>query len=183
MNLEYENKNDRANKLRAITPSSAPVEPLALIDFGEFSLLLLGKDIVTLMSAQKIMAPATEYTCGKIEHEQYMIPVFTFNKALQLQSCLPSTQMTLVVIQHQSYLFAVGCSAFDKIEIADLHFYPVPISMTSRKQPFSQFAVANKRAVGLSSAADLWRLLVTRNAVQVIPTVKTQTVCKEQVNG
>ena len=175
-NKNVVNKNVVDKKLRAVSPSSASAEPLALMDFGEFSLLISSKDIVTLMSAQKIIAPVAENTCGAIEFEQHIIPVFTFNKALQLQSSLPSVPMTLVIIQHQSYLFALACSALEKIEMAEHHFYPVPLSMSSRKQPFAQFAVVNKRAVGLSSATDLWRLLEMRNATQSVPTVKTQMI-------
>lgn len=181
MNLEHENirgdaehKNDVDNKLRAVSPSSAVVEPLALMDCGEFSLLISSKDIVTLMSAQKIIPSKATHTCGAIEFEQQSIPVFAFNKALQLQPNLPSAQMTLVIIQHQSWLFALCCFALEKIEMADLHFYAVPLNMSSRKQPFAQFAVVNKRAAGLTSAAELWRLLEMRNAVQSVPVIKIQ---------
>lgn len=187
MNLENENtrshaehKNDVDSKLRAVTSSSyssaALAEPLALMDCGEFSLLISSKDIVTLMSAQKIITSAAAHTCGAVEFEQQIIPVYAFTKALQLQSQLPAAQMTLVIIQHQSYLFALGCSALEKIEMADLHFYSVPLSMSSRKQPFAQFAVVNKRAAGLTNASELWRLLAMRNAVQAVPIQKTQTL-------
>lgn len=175
MNLEQNNsRNDVDNKLRAVKTAASLVEPLALMDCGEFSLLISSKDIVTLMSAQKIIASTMAHTCGALEFEQNIIPVFAFNKALQLQPKLFSTQITLVIIRHESYLFALCCSALEKLEMADLGFYAVPLSMSSRKQPFSQFAVINKRAAGLTSAADLWRLLSMRNATQTIPRIKTQ---------
>jgi chemotaxis signal transduction protein len=168
MNLDNANATNLSQqKMRALIPSSNSVEPLALMDCGEFSLLMSSKDIVTLMSAQKIIASSAAQTCGTVEYEQQIIPVFAFNKAFQLQPKLPFAQMTLVIFQHQSRLFAVCCSALEKIESADLHFYKVPPSMSSRKQPFAQFAVVNERAAGLSSAAELWRLLAMRNAVHV----------------
>lgn len=175
MNLYNENVNNNGEqKLRAVMPTSNAVEPLALMDCGEFSVLVSSKDIVTLMSAQKIITSSSVQTCGAVEYEQHIVPVFAFNKALQLQPTLPSAQMTLVILQHQTCLFAVCCSALEKIEAADLHFYKVPLSMSSRKQPFAQFAIVNKRATGLSSAAELWRLLAMRNAVQAVPVIKTQ---------
>jgi hypothetical protein len=180
MNFEHENirsdvehNNDVDNKLRAVSPSSASIEPLALMDCGEFSLLISSKDIMTLMSVQKITASKATHTCGSIEFEQQSIPVFAFNKALQLQPSLPSAQMTLVIIQHQSWLFALCCFALEKIELADMHFYTVPLNMSSRKQPFAQFAVINKRAAGLTSAAELWRLLEMRKAVHPVPAIQT----------
>jgi chemotaxis signal transduction protein len=173
---DAEHKNDIDNKLRTVTPSSMSAEPLALMDCGEFSLLISSKDIVTLMSAQKIVTFAAAHSCGVIEFEQQCIPVFAFNKALQLQSKLPSTQMTLVIVQYQSNLFAVCCAALEKIEMTDLHFYSVPLSMSSRKQPFTQFTIINKRTAGLTSAADLWRLLTMRNAIQAIPVAKPQAL-------
>lgn len=171
-------KSNTDNKLRAVTPSSTPAEPLALMDCGEFSLLISSKDIVTLVSAQKIIASVSAHTCGAIEFEQQEIPVFLFSKTLQLQSALPAEHKTLVVIQHQSNLFALCCSALEKMELDNLHFFAVPLSMSSRKQPFTQFAVVNKRAAGLTSAAELWRLLTMRNAVQDIPKVKTQSLAQ-----
>lgn len=175
MNLEDEkNRSDSEQTLRAVAPSSNLAEPFALMDCGEFNLLISSKDIVTLMSAQKIIGSTVAQTCGMIEFDQQLIPVFAFNKALQLKSELSAVQKTLVIIQHRSYVFALCCSALEKIEMADLHFYHAPVSMSSRKQPFTQFAVVNKRAAGLSSAAELWRLLTMRKAIQIIPEIKRQ---------
>lgn len=168
MKLEAENSNFE-QKLRAVESSPDAVEPLALMDCGDLCLLVSSKDIVTLMSAQKIIATDIPYACGVIEFEQMCVPVFSFNKTLQLQAQLPSEHMTLVLLQHESRVFAVCCAALEKIEVADLNIYSVPISMSSRKQPFTRFSVVNKRAAGLSSAAELWRLLALRNAVQAIP--------------
>lgn len=173
-------------KLQVVAPASYSAEPLALINCGEFSLLISSKDIVTLISAQKIiptqtivsaqklLASKTAHACGEIEFEQQVIPVFAFNKALQLQTRLPSSHMTLVVLQYESRLFAICCSGLEKLNAADLHFHDVPLSMSNRKQPFAEFAIVNNLAAGLSSAAELWRLLHFRKAVQAMPLIQAQ---------
>lgn len=153
------------NQLRAIPTSQSADEPLALIDCGEFSLLISSKDIVTLMSSQKIIASSVAQACGAIEFEQQQIPVFALNKALQLSPNLSANQLTLVVLQHQARIFAVCCCALEKIETSDLQFFTVPLSMSSRKQPFTQFAVLNNRAAGLTNAENLSRLLDARGVV------------------
>jgi hypothetical protein len=150
------------SQLRAVPTTHNADEPLALIDCGELSLLISSKDIVTLMSAQKIIASTLVQACGAIEFEQQQIPVFALNKALQLSANLSANQLTLVVVQHQTRLFALGCCALEKIERPDLQLFSVPVSMSSRKQPFTQFAVLNNRAAGLTSAANLSRLLELR---------------------
>lgn len=179
MNLDDKNRNLEREQLRAIVASPKTDEPLALMDFGELSLLVPSKDIVTLMSAQKIMPSDVAQACGAFEFEQQHIPVFAFNKALQLQTDLPSNQLTLVVLQQQTHLFAVCCCALEKIETLDLHFFPVPISMSSRKQPFTQFAVINNRAAGLTSAASLRRLLELRGVSFKTASVDTLKRIKE----
>ncbi len=179
MKQDSEN-NYGEQKLQVVAPASHLAEPLALINCGEFSLLISSKDIVTLISAQKMVsaqkvAPSkAAQVCGEIEFEQQMIPVFAFNKSLQLQPKLLSMQMTLVVLQHESYLFAICCSGLEKLNAADLHFYKVPLSMSNRKQPFAEFAIVNRVAAGLSSAAELWRLLSLRKAVPLMPSVQSQ---------
>ena len=169
-------------KLQVVAPasSSSPglsshlAEPLALMACGEFSLLIASKDIVTLISAQKIVSAQkilpskAASACGEIEFNQQTVPVFALNKALQLQPQLPSVEMILVVLQYESCLFALCCSELEKLNASDLHFYPVPQSMSSRKQPFAEFAIVNHVAAGLTSAAELWRLLSLRNAVQAM---------------
>lgn len=166
--------NSLEQKLRVVESSANTAEPLVLMDCGDLSLFISSKDIVTLMSAQKIIASDIPHACGAIELEQVVVPVFALNKTLQLQPQPPSEHMTLVILQYDSRLFALCCFGLEKLELAELKIYPVPISMSSRKQPFAQFAVVNKRAAGLSSAAEVWRLLSMRNAVQAIPAVKNQ---------
>lgn len=173
MNHEHDNNRaERSQTLRAVKSHDKITDPLALMDCGQFSLLISSKDIVTLMSAHKMIASAVEHTCGMVEFEQQLIPVFAFNKALQLQTSVANKHMTLVIFHHDSHTFAVCCSALEKVDPLALDFFPVPVSMSSRKQPFTQFAVVNKRAAGLSSAAELWQLLTLRNAV---PTATKKT--------
>ncbi len=175
--MKQDNENNYgAQTLQVVAPASHSAEPLALINCGEFSLLISSKDIVTLISAQKLLASKTAHACGEVEFEQKVIPVFVFNKALQLQPRLPSAHMTVVVLQHESRLFAICCSGLEKLNAADLHFHKVPLSMSNRKQPFAEFAIVNNIAAGLSSAAELWRLLSLRKAVQTMPLVQMQVL-------
>ncbi len=150
------------NQLRAVATAHNADEPLALLDCGELGLLISSKDIVTLTSSQKIIASNFVQACGAIEFEQQQIPVFALNKALQLTANLSANQLTLVVLQHQTRIFALACCSLEKIEMPDLQFFTVPLSMSSRKQPFTQFAVLNNRAAGLTSAANISRLLEMR---------------------
>lgn len=175
--MKYEHENTYGEKkLQVVASTPTATDPLALINCGEFSLLISSKDIVTLVSAQKILPSSVGQACGEIEFEQQRVPVFAFNKALQLQLTLASIQKTLVLLQHESRLFAICCSGLEKLEAADLHFYKVPLSMSSRKQPFAEFAVVNQMAAGLSSAADLWQLLSLRKAVQAMPLATTHSL-------
>jgi CheW-like domain len=186
MNLDDKNSNREREtlahkKLQAITASSKADEPLVLMDCGELSLLVSSKDIVTLMPAQKMLPSNVAQACGALELEQQHISVFAFNKALQLQTDLLSNQLTLVVLQQLSHKFAIACCSLEKLETPDLHFFSVPISMSSRKQPFTQFAVLNNRAAGLVSAASLWRLLQLRGVS--FPAVAVHTPKRIQEAG
>jgi chemotaxis signal transduction protein len=156
------NKLDERNPLRAVVQSNGIDEPLALIDFGDVSFLVSSKDIFTLMSTQKMTASVLDQACGEIILEDATLPVFALNKALQLSSERPANHLTLVVLEYQARLFGLCCITLEKIDACNLHFFSVPVTMSSRKQPFSQFAVVNNRAAGVTSAANLFRLLQTR---------------------
>jgi len=151
--------------LRAVAQSTVADEPLAFIDFGDVSFLVSSKDIFTLMSTQKITTPVLDQSCGEIILEDATLPVFSVNKALQLSSERPANHLTLVVLQHQARLFGLSCITLEKIDARNLHFFSVPVTMSSRKQPFTQFAVVNNRAAGVTSAANLFRLLQARGVV------------------
>ncbi|MET0356460.1 MAG: hypothetical protein ABW044_06750 [Cellvibrio sp.] len=159
------NKSDDKNLLRVVTSSIDPDEPLALLDFGDVNFLVSSKDILTLSSAQKMTAPTLAQACGKLLLEDGEVPVFAINKALQLNPERPSNHLTLVVLKHQTRVFGLCCVTLEKIEMQNLNFFTVPVSMTSRKQPFSQFALVNKQTAGLTSAFDLLRLLTARGVV------------------
>lgn len=175
--MKHENENNRSEqKMQVVAPALHSAEPLALLMCEEFSLLIPSRDIVTLVSSQKILFSNIAQACGEIEFNQHSVPVFAFTKALQLQPQLPVEQMTLVVLQYESYLFAICCSELKKLNAVDLHFYTVPLSMSSRKQPFTQFAIVNHVAAGLSSTAQLWRLVRLRKAGQAIPLLPTQVL-------
>jgi len=153
------------NQLRAVSSSPTADEPLALIDCGDVNFLISSKDIVTLMSAQKMSSPTLSFACGEVVLEDSTLPVFAINKALQAVPERASNHLTVVVIRHQQQLFGLSCATLEKIEINDLQFFSVPISMGSRKQPFSEFAVVNNRAAGLTSAINLVRLLESRGVI------------------
>ncbi|RYY75086.1 MAG: hypothetical protein EOO52_12325 [Gammaproteobacteria bacterium] len=170
---------EQKNPLRAVAPSAAIDEPLALLDFGDMSLLVSSKDIFTLMSTQKMMSPTLTQACGEIVVDENCLPVFAMNKTLQLSSERPSSHLTLVVLQHQTLMFGWCCVTLEKIDMQELQFFPVPVSMSSRKQPFSHFAVINHRAAGLTSAAGLLQLLEARGVV--FPDVVTNNLVQEAI--
>jgi len=153
------------NQLRAVASSPTADEPLALIDCGDVNFIISSKDIVTLMSAQKMSSPTLNLACGEIVLEEDNLPVFAINKALQIIPARAANHLTVVVIRHQQQLFGLCCGTLEKIEMNDLQIFSVPISMGSRKQPFSEFAVVNNRAAGLTSANNLLRLLESRGVI------------------
>lgn len=152
-------------------PATASPERVRL-DGGEFGLLLPAADVVTLMPGNRLSAPTdtasslVAQSCGYLEYGQQRYPVFCLNKALQLQSRLEPCHQVLVLLRHQQQGFALACRSLTKLETQDYPVYPVPRSMSSRKQPFSRFALIGEVALGLSSAADLLKLLQVRG-VQV----------------
>ena len=162
MSIENTTKFEGKNLLRAVAQSAGVDDPLAFIDVGDVSFLISSRDIFTLMPTQKMAAPVLEQACGEIELEGTKVPVFAINKALQLNIERPTNHLTLVVLQHQGRLFGLCCMTLEKIDAGNLRIFSVPITMSSRKQPFSQFAVINNRAAGLTSAVELFRLLQAR---------------------
>lgn len=156
----------------SLAPPTAPAQERVHLDGGEFGLLLPAADVVTLLPGNLLIAPVetasplAAQTCGYVEFEQQRYPVFCLNKALQLQSRLETHHRVLVLLRHQQQAFALACSSLSKLDTREYPVYPVPRSMSSRKQPFTSFALIGDTALGLSSAADLLALLQARG-VQV----------------
>lgn len=158
------------NALRLINSSADVNEPLVLVDCGDVHFFVPAKDILTLSAAQKIISSGVEHACGELKVEESAVPVFVINKSLQVNPVCPPHHATVIVLEYQGILFGLSCAAITKIETNDLQFkalqfFTVPINMSSRKQPFSKFAVVGKRAVGLTSALHLLGLLNTRGVV------------------
>ena len=152
----------------SLAPPATAMPERVHFDGGEFGLLLPAADVVTLLSIQTLIAPAetssplAAQTCGYLDFDQQRYPVFCLNKALQLQSRLETHHRVLVLLRHQQQFFALACSSLNKLDTREYPVYPVPRSMSSRKQPFNSFALINDAALGLSSAADLLELLQVR---------------------
>lgn len=146
--------------LRGLEPPVTADESLVFLNVGDFGLLTPGTEIYTLMPAQKIQV--LDSGVGSVLVDEYQVPVFGLNKGLQILPQLPATHMTVVVFRHDIRLFAFGCARIQKLDRRDVCIYPVPISMSSRKQPFSNFAIIDQCAAGLINAKSLWQLLVER---------------------
>jgi hypothetical protein len=157
---------------------------LVFIDCGEFNLLLPGDEIISLAPAPQLTRSQSDQHCGYIEFEQNSYPVFCLNKPLQLQSELLPSHKVIVLLEHIDYRFGISCCELTKVSDLShamsmlqenkMTFYKVPVCMTSRKQPFSEFAIINNQAAGLSSASALFSLLqlrgVTLSSLQTMPT-------------
>ena len=149
-----------------------PNANLVMMNCSDFSFLVSSDEIASLCPVQQVvMQPLSVHDCGYVEFEQRVYPVFCFNKALQLQTSLKEPHTAVVLFNHRNHYFGVTCVDVEKISdsssqnaMANLTFYEVPICMRSRKQPFTEFAVINNRAAGLTSASALFTLLRLRGA-------------------
>ncbi|RZA09586.1 MAG: hypothetical protein EOO68_00600 [Moraxellaceae bacterium] len=177
--MSISDKSGAGKKLLALAPKiNSPESNFVLMDCGDFSFLLPGNEIVSLLSVQQIVAlPQSVHDCGYAEFEKSTYPVFSFNKAMQLQTSLKDAHNAIVLLHHRDANFAVSCMSVQKIDDVNntsasseagsatpLIFFEVPVCMRSRKQPFTEFAIINNRAVGLTSASALFTLLRLRGA-------------------
>lgn len=138
---------------------------LVLLDCDEISLLISSSEVISLVSAQQLVAqPQSSFDCGYVEFEQQYYSIFCFNKSLQLQPSMNPESTTLVLFNAQNILFGICCHELTKQNAAGLTLHAVPPSMRSRKQPFTEFAILDNRAVGLSSVTALIALLRLRGA-------------------
>lgn len=147
---------------RTLDVSATP--PMVHLDWDDFSLLLPTSDLASLAAPRELGAASEQIpqSCGSLEFEGIDFPVFCLNKSLQIQPALSGQDRSIVLLKTQGYCFGISCCALGKLDVPLGTLYAVPPSMTSRKQPFTQFALINQRAMGLSSAAALLALLKLR---------------------
>ena len=153
-------------KQLTLAPQASPLTPeLALMDCGDFSIFIPTHEIISLVSSAQLVAqPQSSSDCGYLEFEQQYYAIFCLNKSLQLQSSIAAAHSTIVLFRDRNVLLGISCHELIKQTTATLALHSVPPSMRSRKQPFTEFAIINHRAVGLSSAAALSVLLRLRGA-------------------
>ena len=153
---------------------------LVMLDCGDFGLFIPAVEVVSIASAQQIfgkqfippqvaqqknVAKTMAQNCGYLELYEKNYAVFCFDKTLQLHTEISAKHNAVVLLKHKEYLFGISCCELLKQQISPLTLYSVPPSMRSRKQPFTEFAVINNRAVGLSSVAALYALLHLRGVI------------------
>jgi len=147
------------------TAASLSANSLALLSFDEFTFLVPGEDVLSLLPIQKIDAAVASNSCGLVEYNGHSVPVFSVNKALQLQSSKKDSHSVIAILNYQSMWFSLACNSLAKCEIGNLQLFRVPTCMSSRKQPFSQVAIVGDKAACLTNSAELWKLLHLRGAV------------------
>jgi hypothetical protein len=153
------------NKIMLAPQSTVPAQDFVLMDFGDFQLLIPSSEVVSLVSAQYMVAqPQSSFDCGYVEFMQHYYAIFCLNKNLQLEASISARHSTIVLLNEQDFLLGVCCYELTKLPAPTGPFYVVPLSMRSRKQPFVEFTIINNHAVGLSSAAALCALLRLRGA-------------------
>ena len=164
-----------------VAPAAAELaSPLFLLDQGDLCLLVSGSDIASLAAATQITAAVDAQSCGLVPFEQGAVPVFCINKNLQLNAQLPTTHTALVILQEQGFYFALACIDVIKLTGEALVNYSVPTSMSSRKQPFTDFAIIGNRAAGFTNAASLAELLRSRGVSFALGNARGD---KEAANG
>lgn len=174
------NQASAQDKLRPLIADAATIQPMVHLDCGDFGLLVPSRDLVSLLAPQQIIARSEQLpeSCASVDFDGQRYPVFCLNKALQLQSALEAKHRALVLLCTQGYGFGVACYALTKLDTELKEIYPVPPSMSSRKQPFSEFALVNDQALGLSSAAALLALLKLRG-VKILPLQDSHSVMRK----
>jgi hypothetical protein len=113
---------------------------------------------------QNMAAQKNTTACGYFDYDNHLVPVYGLNKMMQLQTDIKQTQTTLLVLKQEERFFALCCLGIQKMVADNLAFFKVPISMSSAKQPFTQLALVENTLAGLTSSAELWRVLAKRGA-------------------
>lgn len=151
------------NNLYAVGDTAQARNSLVLLDMVEIQFLLQG-DIVSLLPVSQMLPSPDDCACGSLEFEGELLPVFYVNRNLQLQTMADSRCTALVILSTGLQRFGLACLGVEKQSGAVPAFYSVPVCMSSRKQPFNEFAIINHKAIGLTSAAELLRVLHLRGA-------------------
>jgi hypothetical protein len=149
--------------LYAVNEPAIARDALVLLDLGDIQFLLQG-GLASLLPISAMQPTTGELACGFVEFEGKSLSVFSLNRNLQLQVPASTGAHALAIMVADDQAFALACCNLEKLAGPAPVLYPVPVSMTSRKQPFQEFAVIDNRAVGLSCALELWRLLCLRGA-------------------
>lgn len=151
--------------IHAVNDAAPARDSLVLLDLIGIQFLLRG-DIISLRPISQLQPigqlqlAVDNLACGALEFEGALLPVFYVNHNLQLQTHVDSRCAAVAILAAGSQRFALACLGLEKQ--ATPVFYPVPRSMSSRKQPFKEFAVINQKAVGLTSGSELLRVLQLR---------------------
>lgn len=151
------------NYLHALGSPLPARDSLLLLDMGEIHFFVQG-DVISLLPINQMQHTSAKLECGSVEFEAEQLPVFYFNDHLQLLSQAPEHCAAVVLMVAGDSRFGIACSSLQKYTGPAPMFYSVPVSMSSRKQPFSEFAVIENRAVGLVSAEELLRVARLRGA-------------------
>jgi hypothetical protein len=152
------------NNTLVAVPTTAPTpDTLVVLNLSEIQFLLQA-GVESLLPIKDMRPPSDELACGSLEFEGELIPVFCLDHHLQLQAVAGSTCVAVALLSNGSQRFGLVCLGLEKWANPAPVFYRVPVCMTSRKQPFSEFAVIDNKVVGLTSAAELLRVLGLRGA-------------------
>ena len=171
--------SDQENLTNAVIPApkklrSVPLqkralpESMAWLDCGEFHLIIPSADIVTLMPLQLMTAQLISQEsqsiieAGFVDYDHHRVPVFNLSKSFQLQPQLNEQHKIIVLFKESDVYFGLVGRELTKLSDVALKVFSVPLCMSSRKQPFTEFTIHNQRAAGVSSANALLTLLRLR---------------------
>jgi hypothetical protein len=158
-------QHEQKGMLSLVKDDPLAVAHLVMLECGDITLLLPSDEIVSMVSSAELTAQQDSSSiCGTVEFMQQSYSVFSINKALQLSAELSPQQQVIVLFSAQQSWFALACQNIKKLEAQPTRIFAVPSSMRSRKQPFSEFAIIDNEAVGVSSSVQLLAFLHMRGA-------------------
>lgn len=163
------NSSDQDPGRPSLAPQSIHASPMVILDFQDYGLLLPAGELVSLASPRQLTTQPGQSSeaCGSVNFDNRWYQIFCLDKALHLRRTLSAEQSALVLLRATDTVFGIACSSLTKLEHEQTNRFPVPPSMRSRKQPFSEFVLLNSRAYGnraygISSATTLLSLLQQR---------------------